>query len=208
MRKYLISLCIATLLSIPAFADQVVLNDANLSEAQFAQIKADIAKLSAENIANKESSSLGGLTKDPAKMMSVASTFGTQAAIAAKGFAEAIGIAAHELGVSVNEFIGTPAGKLTVAIIIWKVAGATLLHAFGALFAIVVSLTFARKLWVRTFTSHTEIVDAVWLWGLYKSKKTLRIQKPFKDITSDDAVAVFIIIVCNIIAVIVCVCAL
>lgn len=35
-------------------------------------------------------------------------------------FAKAIGVAAKEFGVAVNEFLGTPAGKLTAAIIVWK----------------------------------------------------------------------------------------
>lgn len=36
-------------------------------------------------------------------------------------FAKAIGVAAKEVGVATNEFLGTPAGKFTAALILWKV---------------------------------------------------------------------------------------
>ncbi|BBL19210.1 hypothetical protein KIT04_041 [Vibrio phage KIT04] len=36
-------------------------------------------------------------------------------------FAKAIGVAAKEVGVATNEFLQTPAGKLTAAAILWKV---------------------------------------------------------------------------------------
>ncbi|AUG85155.1 hypothetical protein FDJ19_gp143 [Vibrio phage Ceto] len=36
-------------------------------------------------------------------------------------FAKAIGVAAREVGVATNEFLQTPAGKFTAAIILWKV---------------------------------------------------------------------------------------
>ena len=41
----------------------------------------------------------------------------------AKGVAEAIGIAAREVGVAVDEFVKTDTGKMTVALIVWHVAG-------------------------------------------------------------------------------------
>lgn len=41
----------------------------------------------------------------------------------AKGVAEAIGIAAREVGVAVDDFIKTDAGKMTVALVVWHVAG-------------------------------------------------------------------------------------
>lgn len=41
-------------------------------------------------------------------------------------FAKAIGVAAREFGVAVNDFLATPAGKLTSAIIIWKVLEGTI----------------------------------------------------------------------------------
>jgi hypothetical protein len=41
----------------------------------------------------------------------------------AKGVAEAMGVAAKEIGIATNEFVKTDAGKITVALIIWQVAG-------------------------------------------------------------------------------------
>ena len=53
--------------------------------------------------------------------------------IVAQEWAKALGIAATELGIAADEFLGTGAGKLTAAVIIWQVAGDSLL---GLIFGI------------------------------------------------------------------------
>jgi hypothetical protein len=122
-KKFLV---IASLLfSFSAFAD---IDTSNLTDAQKADLQAQAAKISAQNIAQKSNNVLDEASKDPSKAMSLAATWGQQAATAAEGFAKALGIAAHELNINVNEFLSTPAGKLTAILIIWKVAGIGLVH--------------------------------------------------------------------------------
>lgn len=49
----------------------------------------------------------------------------------AKQFAEAIGIAATKLGMSINDFLKTPAGMIVLAVIVWKVFGHFLMMLLG-----------------------------------------------------------------------------
>jgi len=68
----------------------------------------------------------------------------------AKGVAEAIGIAAREVGVAVDEFVKTDTGKMTVALIVWHVAGddikGMLFGIPGILFAVWLWFTIAARL--------------------------------------------------------------
>lgn len=63
----------------------------------------------------------------PAPDPSTATQWATDMATVAESFARAIGIAARELGVAVNDFLKTPAGVLTAVVILWKVIGSDLL---------------------------------------------------------------------------------
>lgn len=47
--------------------------------------------------------------------------------VVAQEWAKALGLAAKELGIAVDEFLDTDAGKLTAAVIIWQVAGEKIL---------------------------------------------------------------------------------
>lgn len=60
----------------------------------------------------------------PASDPSTVSQWAADMATVAESFARAIGIAAREMGVAVNDFLNTPAGVLTAAVILWKVIGA------------------------------------------------------------------------------------
>jgi hypothetical protein len=65
----------------------------------------------------------------------------------AAGFADAIGLAANKLGVSVNEFIKTPAGMITVGVILWKVAGTAIIKICFLLLVIAGTKSILRAMW-------------------------------------------------------------
>lgn len=67
-------------------------------------------------------------------------------------FAEAVGVAAKQLGVAVNEFITTPAGLMTIAFIIYQIAGSTITYIVLAL----LGLTFIVRT-IRTFLNRIMI---------------------------------------------------
>lgn len=62
-----------------------------------------------------------------------------------KKFAQAIGIAAEELNVAVNEFLGTTAGKLTAFVIFWQVLGDEIMMVSGiSIFLLLVFKSIGR----------------------------------------------------------------
>lgn len=69
----------------------------------------------------------------------------------AKEFAEALGIAAHQIGVSVNEFMASPAGYLAVFIILWKMLGGPLIAIAALAFGWYVVYMILRRIWTRGF---------------------------------------------------------
>lgn len=91
-------------------------------------------------------------------------------------FAGAIGIAAKEIGVSVNEFIKTPAGMITVALVIWMSIGESLIILGAMGFIWVVIFLGLRRLW----TNGHETVDRSFLMITWKTQVR-------KYITYDDA---------------------
>ena len=66
-------------------------------------------------------------------------------ALAAEGFAKALGIAAKEMGVAVNDFITTPAGILTAGIIVYKIFGDDIREILVGLFLVYFSISFFNR---------------------------------------------------------------
>src|SRR4249919_3594765 len=108
-RKIFVGL--ALLCAATAYAGQTAVDTSGLTDAQIAEIKAIAAK-KVSDVANK-----ADMPNNPGAMITLASTWGPQMAQAAEGFAKALGIAARELNVTVNDFLASPAGKLTAALI-------------------------------------------------------------------------------------------
>lgn len=180
MKKMIIGLGMALFLSV-GFAAQTVVDTTGLSDAQIAEIKAVAAKKVADTAAGA-----GGLkSNDITAGVALAATWGTQAAQAAEGFAKAMGIAAKELNVSINDFLASNAGKLTAALIIWKVAGVELVKMLYSMLIVVVGLTIVRIIYKRLFTKGYEKVEYSRFGGLFKGTKLIRIPKSFQDLNNE-----------------------
>lgn len=100
----------------------------------------------------------------------------TSWAAVAEGFTRAVGAAAKEIGISVNEFITTPAGIITMAFIILKAFGAGMMKILVIIFLTVVTYWINRHIW----TSGTIEVSKS-LFGMTWSK-TKRQFYNFKEI--------------------------
>jgi hypothetical protein len=138
------------LFSVTSFAAQTTVDVSGLNDAQIAELKAQAAAAVAK--------AAKGDPKEIGAGITLAATWGSQAATAAEGFAKALGIAAKELGVTVNDFLQTDAGKLTAILIIWKIAGtAAVKMLYGVLF-ISIGLTLVRTVYLRLFTKGYEKV--------------------------------------------------
>lgn len=173
-----LSLCVTA-----SFAASTNISTDGLSEAAIAELKAIAAKKVAEHAAAAKDESA-----TPEKItagVTLAATWGSQAAAAAEGFAKAMGIAAKELNITINDFLKSDAGKLTALVIIWKVAGAAIVKMlYGALF-VTVGLTMVRVIYTRLFTKGYEKVEYSRFGGFFKGTKMVRIPKGFQDLNND-----------------------
>jgi hypothetical protein len=160
-----------------SFAAQTNIDTTGLSDAQVAELKAHAAKVVAD--AAKPAAD------NPGAVMTLAATWGQQAAQAAEGFARAISLAAKELGVTVNEFLKTDAGKLTAALIIWKVAGAAIVKMLWAMLFMVVGQVIARVIYKRLFTKEYKSVEYSYFGGLFKGTKLVRVPKTIAELHGD-----------------------
>lgn len=79
-----------------------------------------------------------------------------------KAFGSAIAETAEQVGATANDFIQTPAGKLSVALIVWKVAGDDLLGVVGGSIWFIIML----PLWIVFF--HRMVIAPRTVTALYK----------------------------------------
>jgi len=88
--------------------------------------------------------------------------------------AQAIGVAANNLGVEVNKFITTPAGILTVAIILAKIFGNLIGIILAALMLNIVIFRIIRRLWTVQTDKTVEVSSWFSIGG---SKKTVPVKR-------------------------------
>jgi hypothetical protein len=180
----LFAAAVLALCAVTSFA--TVIDTSGLSEAQVAELKAHAAKVVADAAKQADpSAAVQQAATNPGAAVTLAATWGQQAAAAAEGFAKALGIAAKELGVTVNDFLHTDAGKLTAALIIWKVAGASVAKILYALLFVTVGMFITRMIYLRLFTKGYEKVEYSRLGGFFKGTKLIRIPKGFADLDTD-----------------------
>lgn len=181
IRKF-IAVMALSLAAATSFAAQTSVDTSGLSDAQIAEIKSIAAKKVAET-AHAAAAPL--TTGDVSTGVTLAATWGQQAAAAAEGFAKAMGIAAKELNVTINDFLKSDAGKLTAILIIWKVAGAAVVKALYGMLFVTVGLTMVRVIYTRLFTKGYEKVEYSRFGGFFKGTKMVRIPKSFQDLNND-----------------------
>lgn len=188
-----------TVFSATAFANQTVIETKGLTEAQIAELKAIAAKKVAESAvaATNPEASAEKITAG----VTLAATWGTQAAAAAEGFAKAMGIAAKELNITINEFLTSPAGMLTAGLIIWKMAGAALMHALYGVVFLTVGLIMVRVLYTRLFTKSYEKVEYTRFWGLMSGTKMVRVPKTIQDLRTDGEWLAFWVMIILVVAI-------
>ena len=100
----------------------------------------------------------------------------------AKGVAEAIGIAAREVGLAVDEFIKTDAGKMTVSLIVWHVAGDDLK---GIVFGIP-TILFAVWLWFAVTARIKRTGEYITVKNRWGTERSIHKQKSVADLDGAD----------------------
>lgn len=202
MFKKLIASLALVVASATAFAGYTQVDTSGLSEAQVAELKATAAKAIADNAKGVVSTEH---VKDVGTAVTLAATWGQQAATAAEGFAKAIGIAAKELGVTVNDFLHTDAGRLTAAVIVWKVAGASIAKMLFAIALFFSCAIMVRVFYLRLFTLEYKEMPYSLLWGLKSGTKMVRIPKGFSGNESEGWWFAFIIMLGTIAVTAICI---
>lgn len=106
--------------------------------------------------------------------------------------AKAVGIAAQQLGVAVNDFIKTPAGIITIAIILVKVFGKLMAMIMVALFINVAVGRLLKHIWYKE-TAETIQVSGFLGFGM----KTLPVRKriTYSEATEGQVFITFILMV-------------
>lgn len=196
IKKLFAGLALA-LLTATSFA--ATIDTSGLSDAQVAELKAIAAKKVAEAAvqAGKPEVTAEKVTAG----VTLAATWGTQAAAAAEGFAKALGIAAKELNLTINDFLKSDAGKLTAVLIIFKVAGSTMISLLYALTFMTIGLVMVRVIYKRLFSKGYEKVEYSSFGGLFKGTKMVRIPKGFSELENEGEWLVFWVMIALTIAV-------
>lgn len=173
---------IAIMFSANAFAGTCDILNSGLPDSVVQKLKTDCESLRLDQI-NKEAveKATGGIpTITPERI--------TGWAQVAEGFANAMGAAAKQLNISVNDFIKTPAGMITIGVILWKVIGVSILK-FLAMFAI---FLVARSLLRSTWKVGTTPVERKFMWWTWTKEKP--IYSTWKDAHENMCVSGFFII--------------
>lgn len=155
-----IFLVVAMMFSSGAFAayGTCEIGNSGLPDAVVQKLKADCETLRLDQISKE---ALEKTTEKNAPMITPERITGW--AQVAEGFANAMGAAAKQLNISVNEFIKTPAGLITIGVILWKVIGVSILK-FLAMYAVfVVTKRILQVLW-KVGSEPVERKFAWWTW--------------------------------------------
>ena len=103
--------------------------------------------------------------------LATAGKWGAEMSQAAEGFARAMGVAARELGVAINDFLASDAGKLTAALIIWKIMGKGMLALMFGVILLIISTRIYFKVLSRFTVDHYETSQRSVLFGLFMYEK-------------------------------------
>lgn len=152
MKFFKTAILLVALIASPAFAECDISNVSGLSDVAKQELKVQCqqAMLAAEQLATNP---LAGVDISNPERLS-------EWGLVAQEWAKALGIAANELGLAVDTFLDTDAGKLTAAIIIWQVAGETILGFIVGIplliTVIVIGLRTARRAKIKSITYSAE----------------------------------------------------
>lgn len=97
--------------------------------------------------------------------------------------------AAKQIGVAAADFANTPLGKVVVAVIVYKIIGASILQ--SAVFLLAGSIFMVAGLWSWATIAVKEGVEYEYvpkLWGLYQSKRVKSFAKHNGDLVAGKAI--------------------
>lgn len=138
MRKIIVAMLLS-LFALPVMASCDFNRNGDLTEIQAQELKIQCEKMKLDEL------------KEPVAIPAPAPKVDKETINAwghvAKEFSSALGVAADKVGVSINEFLKTPAGILTAIIVIMMTIGSTLLAIFVGLMFTAIVLKLNQRFW-------------------------------------------------------------
>lgn len=161
--KTLLLTAVLALSSMSALA-QTTINTRDLSEEQIAQLALQAAQM-------KNGTGTGGTSETIRREAEAWGELGANMGRAAVG-------AAKELGVAANDFIQTPAGKITMGVVIWKLIGEDILSVLvgGSIFIVGYALAFYMFFFAR-YADYVKYDTRPILWGLMNKRYVVEIRE-------------------------------
>lgn len=154
--KRFIFVVLLSLFSLSALADCTItaasLTDVARKQLELDCLKAQAVEAAAPQVDAKKVSEYAGVAKE---------------------VAEAIGIAAKNLGVEVNNFITTPAGLLTVAIILIKIFGKLIGAILASVLICTILINILKYMWTEPVDDAEPVITGGWFFG-YGSRAVKR----------------------------------
>lgn len=163
MKRLFLALTL-TMASFGAIADGTCnITGSGLPSAVVQKLKTDCENLRLEQLKKEETDKSSPIPEvpfiNPERM--------TGWAQVAEGFANAMGAAAKQLNVSVNEFITTPAGMITIGVILWKVIGTSILKLLAMYAVFLVCKRILQAMWKDGSVE----VSRKFLWWTWTAQK-------------------------------------
>lgn len=147
--KYVLSTILLMMICIgPAFADRIIFNTDDLSDAQVAAIEASASKAKAEFLLNNSNTAILNNPDTLLKYVEIG-----------EGIAKGLGAAARELGVATNEFLTTPAGMLVVIGIAWHIIGPGIIIAVIGLPLLLAITMYTGNRWAKSMRINSYTVN-------------------------------------------------
>lgn len=176
-----IILSVALMFSTVAFANEAVPNPCqNIPEVTKGKTTTEIAAILESCRSNSGSTILPSVNPEDAVEWSDA----------AKGFAEALGMAARELGIATNDFLNSPAGVLLAGILLINYAGGAIIGLPFSLFSILLVYSLFRR-----FTAgEVKYELAPVLWGAFHIRRKVQVGDA-KDIDGNNSLSLFVYII-------------
>ncbi|MDU8350813.1 hypothetical protein RYA05_02775 [Pseudomonas syringae pv. actinidiae] len=159
MKKYLLALILA-FAAVPAMACNISQSDLPEAMIQELKVKCEQMKLDMK-------------TQPPAPVVAVSQITRedvSEWAQISQEFAKALGIAAREVGVSINEFLASPAGIMTAVVLIWMIIGKSLVAILVGLLITYATVKLNRRIWFR----QVETVEKTGLFNRKYQKEMVR----------------------------------
>lgn len=189
--KFFRSLIVATALIATSFAAASyappAVDVSGLTESQIADLKIQALKLQ-QSQQNKQSNPLEQATN----ISTAARTEAEKWADFGKNIGVAMVSTSRELGIAVNEFSKTDIGRITTAIIVYKLVGSQILHFITGLLLLVMlpSLIIAGRNYIMRGDVEYAFEDRKFLFFLPYRKKVIKSIR--QKIEGDDAIWVFL----------------